>query len=343
MERTAPSVNMEKDDLLFKDYIKMMTDMIVLCATLALSIFFWVLSLTISTYYGTLQPVSPWRWLFSILIPLVLTIRAVKRNSLNRSGALGALLVGFVLTMANYSFFSSLLAFFITSSKLTRWGGAEKKKIDADYKEGGQRNWVQVFCNGGVPTELALLYMIEVGPGEMPIDFGKQYSASWMCLSLLGALACSTGDTWASELGPVLSKSKPRLITTWEEVPTGTNGGVTTVGLVASFIGGLTVGGAYFVTQQLFVEDLHLADPQWPIILYGGVAGLLGSMLDSFLGANMQYSGFDSSIGKVVSYESATTYRICGKPILDNNAVNLFSSVLIALVLPGLAWGAWAR
>uniref|UniRef100_A0AAV2IT41 Transmembrane protein 19 n=1 Tax=Knipowitschia caucasica TaxID=637954 RepID=A0AAV2IT41_KNICA len=321
----------------------MMTDMIVLCATLALSLFFWVLSLTISSYYGTLQPVSPWRWLFSILVPLVLTVRAVKRRSLDGSGALGAFFVGFVLTMANYSFFSSLLAFFITSSKLTRWGGAEKKKIDADYKEGGQRNWIQVFCNGGVPTELALLYMIEVGPNEIPIDFGKQYSASWMCLSLLGALACSTGDTWASEVGPILSKAKPRLITTWEEVPTGTNGGVTPVGLIASFCGGLAVGAAYFLTQLLFVEDLHLADPQWPIVVYGGVAGLLGSLLDSFLGANMQYSGFDASIGKVVSYESSTTHRICGKPILDNNAVNLFSSVLIALILPGLAWGAWPR
>lgn len=338
------SVNMDSDnDVLMKESIKMMTDMIVLCATLALSLFFWVVSLTISTYYGTLQPVSPWRWLFSILVPLVLTLRALKRSSLTHSGALGALLVGFVLTMANYSFFSALLAFFITSSKLTRWGGAQKKKIDAEYKEGGQRNWVQVFCNGGVPTELALLYMIEVGPGEIPIDFSKQYSASWMCLSLLGALACSTGDTWASEVGPVLSQSQPRLITTWKEVPAGTNGGVTTVGLVASFLGGFVVGAAYYATQLLMVSDLHLADPQWPIMMYGGVAGLLGSMLDSFLGAHMQYSGFDSSIGKVVSYESATTRRICGKPILDNNAVNLFSSVLIALILPGLAWGMWPR
>lgn len=332
-----------EDDVLMKEYIKMMTDMIVLCATLALSLFFWVLSLTISTYSGTLQPVSPWRWLFSILVPLVVTARAVKRRSLDRSGALGALLVGFVLTMANYSFFSSLLAFFYTSSRLTRWGGAQKKKIDAEYKEGGQRNWVQVFCNGGVPTELALLYMIEVGPGEIPIDFGKQYSASWMCLSLLGALACSTGDTWASEVGPVLSQSQPRLITTWKEVPAGTNGGVTPVGLVASFMGGFMVGAAYFVTQLLLISDLHLADPQWPIMVYGGVAGLAGSMLDSFLGAHLQYSGFDSSIEKVVSYESATTRRICGKPILDNNAVNLFSSVLIALILPGLAWGVWPR
>uniref|UniRef100_A0A3Q3F7I4 Transmembrane protein 19 n=1 Tax=Labrus bergylta TaxID=56723 RepID=A0A3Q3F7I4_9LABR len=256
---------------------------------------------------------------------------------------LSALLVGFVLTMANFSFFSSLLAFFITSSRLTRWGGVQKKKIDADYKEGGQRNWVQVFCNGGVPAELALLYMIEVGSGEMPIDFSKQYSASWMCLSLLGALACSTGDTWASEVGPVLSQSQPRLITTWQGVPAGTNGGVTPVGLAASFLGGVAVGAAYFLTQLLFVSDLHLADPQWPIMVYGGLAGLLGSMLDSFLGAHMQYSGFDSSIGKVVGYQSATTRRICGKPILDNNAVNLFSSVLIALILPGLAWGMWPR
>lgn len=37
---------------------------------------------------GTLQPVSPWRWLFSILITLVLTARALKRRSLDYSGAL---------------------------------------------------------------------------------------------------------------------------------------------------------------------------------------------------------------------------------------------------------------
>lgn len=244
-----------------------------------------------------------------------------------------------------------------------RWG-REVRQLDfwinsmrAICVAGGQRNWIQVFCNGGVPSELALLYMIEViswpraehnqhtwpiesrwfscwqvGPGEIPIDFGKQYSASWMCLALLGALACSSGDTWASEVGPVLSQSQPRLITTWKEVPAGesaptlpvfkasykkqlawchsgsapkiqtrfcskgfiskgTNGGVTLVGVIASFLGGLVVGAAYFGTQLLLVSDLHQADPQWPLVMYGGVAGLLGSMLDSFLGAHMQYSG----------------------------------------------------
>lgn len=61
--------------------------------------------------------------------------------------------------------------------------------------------------------------------------------------------------------------------------------------MAASFLGGLVVGVAYFVTQLLFVNDLHMADPQWPVMVYAGVAGLLGSMLDSFLGAHLQYSG----------------------------------------------------
>lgn len=61
--------------------------------------------------------------------------------------------------------------------------------------------------------------------------------------------------------------------------------------MVASFLGGAAVGVAYFVTQLVTVNDLHLADPQWPIVVYGGVAGLLGSLLDSLLGAHMQYSG----------------------------------------------------
>ncbi|KAJ8783663.1 hypothetical protein J1605_008706 [Eschrichtius robustus] len=254
------------------------------------------------------------------------------------------LVVGFILTIANFSFFTSLLMFFLSSSRLTKWKGETKKRLDSEYKEGGQRNWIQVFCNGAVPTELALLYMIENGPGEIPIDFCKQHTASWMCLSLLAALASSAGDTWASEIGTVLSKSPPRLITTWEKVPVGTNGGVTMVGLASSLLGGTFVGIAYFLTQLVFVNDLDISAPQWPIIAFGGLAGLLGSIVDSYLGATMQFSGLDESTGMVVSSPANEVKYIAGKPILDNNAVNLFSSVLVALLLPtAAAWGFWPR
>ncbi|XP_060695728.1 transmembrane protein 19 isoform X1 [Hemiscyllium ocellatum] len=327
----------------YKEFVNMMGNIIILSLIVAISLSFWIVSMTISTYYGTLRPVSPWRWLFSVLVPLVIASHALKKQSLDRSGAIGALIVGFILTIANLSFFSALLTFFVSSSKLTKWKAEAKKRLDAEYKEGGQRNWIQVFCNGGIPTEIALLYMIETGPGEIAIDFSKQYTASWMCLSLLGALACSSGDTWASEIGSVASKTPPRLITTWEKVPIGTNGGVTFVGLASSLLGGMAVGLAYLLTQLLFVEDLNTSPPQWPIVIYGAAAGFLGSILDSYLGAVMQYSGFDEDSGMVVNHITPNGRHISGKPILDNNAVNLFSAILIALLLPGLTWPFWPR
>ncbi|XP_030303724.1 transmembrane protein 19 isoform X1 [Calypte anna] len=326
-----------------KEYVKMVVNIVFLNLLICISLVFWIVSMITNMYYGTAQPISPWRWLFSVFVPLIIATQGLRKKSLDHSGALGGLVVGFILTIANYSFFTSLFVFFVTSSKLTKWKKDLKRQIDSEYKEGGQRNWVQVFCNGGVPTEVAVLYMIENGPGEIPIDFSKQYTASWMCLSLLGALACSAGDTWASEIGSVMSKSKPRLITTWEKVPVGTNGGITLVGLLSSLLGGMAVGIAYFITQLIFVSDLEISAPQWPLIVFGAAAGLLGSIVDSYLGATMQYSGFDENIGMVVNHQTKDSKHISGKPILDNNAVNLFSSVIIALVLPGMALCFWPR
>nr|KAF6369271.1 hypothetical protein mMyoMyo1_010644 [Myotis myotis] len=275
-----------------KKYIKMITNIVIMSLIICISLAFWILSMTASTYYGNLQPISPWRWLFSVVVPVLIASNGFEKKSLDHSGALGGLIVGFILTIANFSFFTSLLMFFLSSSKLTKWKGEIKKRLDSEYKE---------------------------------------------------ALACCAGDTWASEIGPVLSRSPPRLITTWEKVPVGTNGGVTIVGLVSSLLGGTFVGIAYFLTQLVFVNDLDISAPQWPIIAFGGLAGLLGSIVDSYLGATMQYTGLDENTGMVVNSPTNEAKHIAGKPILDNNAVNLFSSVLIALLLPTAAWGFWPR
>lgn len=53
--------------------------------------------------------------------------------------------------------------------------------------------------------------------------------------------------------------------------------------------------------------------------------------------------GLDESTGMVVNSPVKEAKYISGKPILDNNAVNLFSSVLMALLLPTVAWSFWPR
>lgn len=73
----------------------------------------------------------------------------------------------------------------------------------------------------------------------------------------------------------------------------GTNGGVSAIGLMVSLLGGIAVGLANYLMLIYAIDADILAQspPQWPIIIAGGFAGLIGSLVDSILGATLQYSG----------------------------------------------------
>lgn len=288
-------------------------------------------------------PLSPFRWLAAVTLPIFIATTGVRKRSLSKSGAVAGLFVGTIMTLSSYCFVSSLLAFFVTGSKATKFRASTKQKFEDCFKEGGQRDWVQVLCNGGVATELAILYMIDRGCGELPVDFARNYSATWLAMGILGALSCSCGDTLASELGTVVGSSKPRLITNLEVVPKGTNGGVTLPGLFFSALGGLIVGIAYYISMLLFLSDdfLAVSIPQWPVIIVGTISGFLGSLIDSLLGATFQYSGYCHVKRCIVERPGDTVEYISGCSVLDNHSVNLVSSLLMALITPRLAFIVW--
>jgi len=127
-----------------------------------------------------------------------------------------AFFVAFILTLSSYSFLVALLTFFITSSRATKFRQERKRKLEENFKEGnqvglicfkymcrtyynlltnhlfcasgGQRNWIQVLCNGGMATQLALLYLLDLGSGERVIDFYHDYRGSWLNIGVLGKL-----------------------------------------------------------------------------------------------------------------------------------------------------------
>ena len=264
----------------------------------------------------------------SIALGSALALVGYAKRSLDASGAMAAVGVGFGSIYADARFGAALAAFFFTSSAATRIGSEVKMRVDEHYRVGGARNWVQVVANGGVPTGLALAYA-----------FGTFDAATSGALAsaYLGYYACCGGDTWASELG-VLSKAKPRLITDWSrEVDAGTNGGVTLVGWLASASGGAAVGVAFHIAQVLlraFAPNGTVRFAQSDatmLIVFGAVAGVFGSLIDSVLGATIQYSGWCSERQKVVSKPGPTVTRISGLEILSNSAVNFVSGVITAL------------
>ncbi|CAB3261323.1 unnamed protein product [Arctia plantaginis] len=322
---------------------------VLLCAlTIPLSMSLWIINIIYSKFVtgheGLDEPVviSPTRWLASCLIPLLVAVHGYRKKSVALSGAVLGCFVAFILTLSNYSFLVCLITFFLSSSKATKVRGNLKKKLEVDFKEGGQRTWVQVLCNGGMATQLALLYLLDVGASERPIDFVQDYRASWLTVGVLAVFASCNGDTWASELGTVFSYSKPYLVTNFKKVPKGTNGGISIEGTVFSALGGLAVGLAQYLTIYYFSESSlwYYAPPQWPIIILGGFSGFLGSLIDSVLGATLQYSGLNKE-GQIVTHSSLAVKHISGRNILDNNSVNLISTVIMGLLIPTLCKNIW--
>ena len=64
----------------------------------------------------------------------------------------------------------------------------------------------------------------------------------------------------------------------------------------------------------------------------GLVAGLAGSVIDSILGATLQYTGFNRQTQKITHTYHKDTFHISGIPLLSNNLVNLCSASLTAFL-----------
>ena len=144
--------------------------------------------------------------------------------------------------------------------------------------------------------------------------------------------AAVAADTFSSELG-ILSKSKPRLLTSWNlrEVPPGTNGGVSLTGTLAGF------GGAFIIAltslilvpfcnaDSSIVGQLSSSNPGleggtgwgWQERVYWVIAitiwGGVGSVLDSALGGFFQASVIDSRTGKVIEGTGGKKVSIHGR------------------------------
>jgi uncharacterized protein (TIGR00297 family) len=264
--------------------------------------------------------VPSWSWLvLSFLFAGVVALAAYRLNLLSASGAIAAFLLGFlVFGFGGIPWAIVLFTFFISSSLLSKAFGRKKAGMDEKYAKGSRRDAGQVLANGGV-AGLMVIFHILFPASIIP----------WV--GFCAAFAGANADTWATELG-VLSRTPPRLITTGKPVTMGSSGGVTLAGTLAATSGALLVAiaGAILcgLVQPGFLPGMWFL----PVVT---AAGLLGSLVDSMLGATLQAIYWCPECKKETEQSplhrcGSSTSRIRGWHWLDNDWVNTVCTISAA-------------
>jgi len=260
--------------------------------------------------------------LTGFILAVIVAYLAHRAHSLNKSGALAASLVGTVIFgIGGWQWAILLLAFFITSSVLSRAFKKHKEGLSEKFSKGNERDAGQVLGNGGLATLFAALHAFY--PGSI---------LPW--LGFAAALAAVNADTWATELG-VLNPTPPHMITNLRKrVEKGTSGGISFFGTLASL-----VGSSMIALVAVLLSPTGALDANAFFLI--AAAGLAGSLFDSFLGATVQAVYYCPTDQKETEKHplhtcGTETVHIRGWEWLDNDWVNFACSafgVVIALLL----------
>jgi uncharacterized protein (TIGR00297 family) len=175
----------------------------------------------------------------------------------------------------------ALVSVFALTWISTRFGYRRKEKLGTAEKLDG-RTALQVLANLAVAASCAGLSALT--------------AKSAFLLAVSAALSEAAADTVSSELGQARS-AKARLVTTWEEVAAGTDGGVSWAGTVAGIAAAAVVSWVCVLTKLVPFRWLGISI----------IAAMAGTIADSYLGALLER-----------------------RKLLSNNAVNFIGTLVAA-------------
>ncbi len=214
--------------------------------------------------------------LIIVLILLTFSLISYWKQLLDLEGILLGLIVGVITyVLGGFYSFIAIVVFFIVAESSTKIA----RKIKVNGKPHERRNIENILGNSG--AALLSLALISVSPN----------------IAFFGSIAAALSDTISGEIG-MLSKSKPRMITSFKEVEPGTNGAISLLGLIAGLMGAALIALIYFLASNNLLYAFYVF-----------IAGFIGSLTDSFLGATLEK-----------------------KDLLNNTSVNFLASAFGAIL-----------
>ncbi|MEA4807072.1 DUF92 domain-containing protein [Acetobacterium wieringae] len=271
----------------------------------------------LTNYSLAAQTGSPLEHVVYIFLSLAVSVFALRRNALTLSAALGAFFLAVALYLAGGPlFFILLMVFFFSSTFLSHFKASLKDPIEVRmHAKSGPRDLVQVGANGGAALIMAIPFALSQNPAYL--------------VAVAASFAACNADTWASEIG-ILSKKAPVSLLTLKPVSPGLSGGVSPLGFLASLGGSAVVALTYGLYQLAAGNSGVLLWMQILMITFGG---LLGSVLDSFMGAAFQAKYISHETGELTEKpvdNNKPNQLYSGLAFINNDFVNFASSLLAA-------------
>jgi uncharacterized protein (TIGR00297 family) len=198
------------------------------------------------------------------------------------------------------------VAFFALSSALSGLPAGEASEAMST----AQRTLRQVLANGGVAWGLLMIHALA------PLEASRLRTGCY--LGFLGALAAAAADTWATEIGTRYA-GQPVSVLGGGRMPKGTSGAVSGIGTGAALLG----AGSVAVAGRIVATGPTGTVPVASVV----AAGLVGMILDSFVGATLQarYATGEGASAERPSRPGEQPVR--GWARIDNDVVNVLGTV----------------
>jgi uncharacterized protein (TIGR00297 family) len=190
---------------------------------------------------------------------IIFSIISYRKKALDKQGIIAGNLMGIlVFYFGDKAFGNGLIPFFIIVLFFALAEFTTRQARHARKSKHEVRSTGNILGNSGA----ALIALVFASP-----------------IGFFSAISCALADTASSEIG-MLSKTKPRLITSFRKVNPGIDGAVSSTGNFAAIIAALIIA----IIHYLLFKDLKAF-----AIIWG--SGVLGMLIDAVLGASLQKEG----------------------------------------------------
>lgn len=204
-------------------------------------------------------------YLIVLTLLVLVAVISVRTRKLTLGAGFTAILTGLVVFAgAGHAGIILLAVFFILGTLATSHRKDLKAKLQQEGVHPEARNAGQVLANGGTAALMSLLTLINPA------------AADTYTMMLAASLAAATADTLSSELGMVYGRNSYNILT-FKQEPRGLDGVVSLEGTLLGAAGALLIALIHAAVAGFGAS-----------ILFITLAGILGNLADSVLGASLE-------------------------------------------------------